>query len=164
MAASISAGAPAAEREFVVTGQRELVLTRIFDAPRQLVFKAWTEPERAARWWGPQGFTLLSCEMDVRAGGTWRRRMRSPDGKTICKHGVYREVVPPELLVFTYADEDADGHAGHATLVTVSFAEQDGKTKLTLHQAAFNSIAARDGHRGGWISCLERFAEYLANA
>ena len=144
--------------------ERELVITRVFDAPRQLVFKAWTEPDRAARWWGPQGFTTLSCEMNVRPGGAWRLCMRSPEGTMHCKRGVYREIVEPERLVFTYAWEDADGKPGHETLVTVSFAEHGGKTKLTLHQAVFESVTARDAHQGGWTRCMERFADYLATA
>ncbi len=115
----------------------ELVITRVLDAPRSLVFKAWAEADHAARWWGPQGFTTLSCQMDVRPGGTWYRRMRAPDGALICKRGVYHEVVAPERLVFTYADENADGTSGHETLVTVSFAEHGGKTRLTLRQTGF---------------------------
>jgi uncharacterized protein YndB with AHSA1/START domain len=142
----------------------ELVITRVFDAPRRLVFKLWTQPEHAVRWWGPQGFTTLSCEMDVRPGGAWRRAMRSREGTVHVKRGVYREIVEPERLVFTYADEGADGRLGHETLVTVSFAETGGKTKLTLGQAAFETAEARDAHQGGWTSCLERFADYLAAA
>jgi uncharacterized protein YndB with AHSA1/START domain len=88
--------------------------------------------------------------------------MRSPDGREHRKRGVYREVVEPERLVFTYANEDADGKLDHETLVTVTFADFGGKTKLTLHQAVFESVAARDSHEGGWTSCLERFAIYLA--
>ena len=89
--------------------ERELLITRIFDAPRHLVFQAWTEPDRAARWWGPQGFVTTYCDMDVRPGGTFRVCMRSPEGAEHWKQGVYREVVEPELLVFTFAWEDADG-------------------------------------------------------
>ncbi len=144
--------------------ERELVITRILNAPRRLVFSAWIEPDRAACWWGPRGFTTISCRMDVRPGGAWRRAMRAPDGSVHVKRGTYREVVEPERLVFTYADEDAEGNPGHETLVTVSFAEHGGKTKLTLHHVAFDSVASRDSHDGGWTSCLERFAEYLAAA
>jgi uncharacterized protein YndB with AHSA1/START domain len=100
--------------------------------------------------------------MDVRPGGAWRRAMRSPEGTVHVKRGIYREIVEPERLVFTYADENADGPTGHETLVTVSFAEVGAKTKLTLRQAAFETVAARDAHQGGWTSCLERFADYLA--
>jgi uncharacterized protein YndB with AHSA1/START domain len=156
MAAITSVGA--------VSAERELVITRVFDAPRRLVFKAWTEPDRAALWWGPQGFTTISCEMNVRPGGAWRRCMVAPDGTEHRKRGVYREIVEPERLVFTYATEDAEGRSGHETLVTVTFADLGGKTRLTLHQVAFESVAARDSHRGGWTSCLGRFAQYLANS
>jgi uncharacterized protein YndB with AHSA1/START domain len=142
--------------------ERELVIARIFDAPSHLVFQAWTQPDRAARWWGPQGFVTTYCNMDVRPGGTFRVCMRSPAGAEHWKQGVYREVVPPERLVFTFAWEDAEGKPGHQTLVTVTFAEHGDKTELTLHQAVFESVARRDEHRRGWASTLERFAEYLA--
>jgi uncharacterized protein YndB with AHSA1/START domain len=145
------------------SAQRELVVTRVFDAPRRLVFRAWTDPAQAARWWGPRGFTTISCEMDVRPGGAWRRCMRAPAGTTHCGRGVYREIVEPERLVFTYAWEDAAGHPGDETLVTVAFAEQGSKTKLTLRQSGFATVEARDSHREGWSSCLERFAGYLAD-
>ncbi len=153
MAATTSAAALAEEQE--------LVITRVFDAPRSLVFKLWTQPEHLARWWGPQGFTTVSCEMDVRPGGAWRRCMRSPEGTLYTKRGVYREIVAPERLVFTYVDVDAAGAAGSETLVTVSFAEQGGRTRLTLQHAGFESGASRDGHEGGWSSCMQRFADYL---
>jgi uncharacterized protein YndB with AHSA1/START domain len=145
----------------VESAQRELVITRIFDAPRPLVFQAWTEPDRVARWWGPQGFTTLYCDMDVRPGGAFRVCMRSPEGAEHWKQGVYREVVEPERLVFTFAWEDAEGRPGHETVVTVTFAELAGKTKLTLHQGVFETVAASDEHQRGWTSTLQRFAEYL---
>jgi uncharacterized protein YndB with AHSA1/START domain len=88
--------------------------------------------------------------------------MRSPAGAEHWKQGVYREVVEPERLVFTFAWEDAEGKPGHQTLVTLTFAEHGDKTELTLHQAVFESVARRDEHRRGWASTLERFAEYLA--
>jgi uncharacterized protein YndB with AHSA1/START domain len=142
----------------------ELVITRIFDAPRDVVFEAWTEPGRVARWWGPRGFVTTYCDMDIRPGGAFRVCMRSPEGAEHWKQGVYREVVEPERLVFTFAWEDADGNPTHQTLVTVSFAEEGSKTKLTLHQAVFETIARRDEHQRGWTSTLQRFAEYLANS
>jgi uncharacterized protein YndB with AHSA1/START domain len=144
------------------TRQRELVITRIFAAPRALVFKAWTDPAQAARWWGPQGFMTFSCQMDVRPGGAWRIGMRSPEGTDHWKQGVYREIVEPERLVFTYAWEDENGKPGHETLVTVSFAERGAETELRLHQNIFETATARDAHHGGWTSCFERFAQYLA--
>ena len=154
MAASTSAGARSSERE--------LVITRVFDAPRPLVFKAWTEPERLVRWWGPEGFTLPSCEMDLRPGGAFRFLMRSPEGNDHRLQGVYREIAEPERLVFTSAWVDADGKPGHETLVTVTFAEHGAKTTLTLHQAVFESVESRDGHEAGWTECLDRLAALLA--
>src|SRR5271166_4349847 len=142
---------------------RELVITRIFDAPRELVFKAWTEPERAVRWWGPQGFTTAYCEMDIRPGGIYRVCMRSPEGTEHRQRGVCREIVAPERIVFTFAWEDADGKPGHELLTTVTFAEHGTGTKLTLHQAVFQTAEACQSHRGGWTSCLERFADYITN-
>ena len=143
------------------TTANTLVLTRTFAAPRALVFRAWTDPARAAVWWGPQGFETLSCRMDVRAGGAWRIRMRSPQGSIHTKAGIYRQIVPPERLVFTWAWEDADEAPGYQTLVTVTFEDHGQETKLTLHQAIFESATARDSHRDGWTSCFDRFAAYL---
>ena len=141
-----------------------LLLTRIFAAPRSLVFSAWTDPARAAVWWGPRGFKTLSCQMDVRPGGAWRIRMRSPQGAIHTKRGVYQQIVPPQRLVFTWAWEDADGIPGHETLVTVTFENHGDATKLTLHQSIFESPTACQAHRDGWTSCLDRFAAYLIHA
>ena len=145
-----------------LSGERELVITRIFDAPRRLVFKMWTEPEHLVRWWGPSGFTTISGRMDVRTGGVWSRSMRAPDGRVIRKHGVYREIVMPERLVFTYVTDDLVGNPGPETLVTVTFTDLGGKTRLTLHQGGFESVLAGEAHHGGWTSCLERLAEHLS--
>ena len=101
MAASTDIAAPATERE--------LVVTRIIDAPRRLVFKAWIEPEQVALWWGPQGFTTTYCKMDIRPGGRFRLCMRSPAGTDYWKQGVYRDIVDPERIVFAFAWEDAEG-------------------------------------------------------
>jgi uncharacterized protein YndB with AHSA1/START domain len=98
--------------------------------------------------------------MDVRPGGTFRVCMRSPEGADHWKQGVYREVVEPERLVFTFAWED--GKPGHQTVVTVTFAERGEKTELTLHHAVFETVEARNSHQRGWTSTLERFAAYLA--
>jgi uncharacterized protein YndB with AHSA1/START domain len=155
MAARSSAVAESAERE--------LVITRIFDAPRSLVFKAWTEPEHMMRWWGPKGFTTPTCEMDVRPGGKLRLCMRSPEGRDYWVRGVYREVVEPERLVFT-GRVDEEGKPGHETVMTVTFADHEGKTKLTVHQAVFESVKGRDGASTGWTESLDRLAEHLATA
>jgi len=142
---------------------RELVISRLIDAPRRLVFKTWTQPAHIARWWGPQGFTTIHCDMDIRVGGTYRVGMRSPQGTEHWKRGVYREIVEPERIVFTFAWEDADGNLGHELLTTVIFAEEGTQTRLTLRQTRFEAIAARDSHIAGWTSCLQRFADYAHN-
>lgn len=152
MSASLS---PAADRE--------LTISRLIDAPRPLVFKAWTEPAQIARWWGPKGFTTIDCEMDVRPGGTYRFRMRSPDGIDHRKRGVYREIVEPERIVFTFSWEEPDGRLGHELLVTVTFETVGAKTRLTLCQGVFDSAANCASHVVGWTSCLERFGEYMTN-
>ena len=147
------------------SAERELVITRIFDAPRQLVFKAWTEPEHLERWQGaPRGFTVTTHEVELRPGGAYRFQMRSPEGTEHRLRGVFREIVEAERLVMTRAWVDAEGKPGHEALLTVSFADHEGKTRLTLHQAIFESVTARDLHRGGWSSSLECLAEYLTAA
>jgi len=141
------------------TEDRVLVLTRVFDAPRELVFRAWTEPAHLARWWGPAGFTLPVCTQDFRRGGAYRFCMRAPDGSDHWVWGVYREIVAPERLVFTWEREDAEGlRVGLNNVVTVTFAAQGRKTHLTLHHAAFQTVADRDDHEGGWSQTLERLA------
>jgi uncharacterized protein YndB with AHSA1/START domain len=144
--------------------ERVLMIERIFDAPRSLVFKAWTEPERLMRWWGPNGVTTVSCKMDLRPGGTWHTTMRSRRGGEERQQGVFREIVEPERIVFNYAFVDPTGKRGHETLVTVTFAEHQGKTKLTLNQAIFDTVVTRDDHVRGWSEALEHLAEYVATA
>jgi len=143
--------------------ERELVITRVFDAPRSLVFKAWTEPEHLMRWWGPKGFTMRVYKLDLHPDGAWRFCMRSPNGTDEWQQGVYREIVEPERLVFSYAFEDATGKPGHETLVTVTLADHGGQTKLTVHHAVFETIAVRDDHVRGWSEALDHLAAYVAN-
>lgn len=140
---------------------RDLVVSRLIDAPRELVFQAWTDPEQIARWWGPKGFLTVEHDMDIRPGGAYWFVMRSPEGTDHRKRGVYREIVAPERIAFTFAWEAADGTLGHETLVTVTFDAVDDKTRLTLRQGAFDSVAGRDDHVIGWTSCLERFGNYM---
>jgi uncharacterized protein YndB with AHSA1/START domain len=154
----MGAGSSAATK----SAERELVVTRLIDAPRLLVFKAWTEAEQVARWWGPQGFVTTHCDMDIRPGGAFRCCMRSPAGTDHWKRGIYREIVEPERIVFTFAWEGADGRPGHELLTTVTFAEEAAKTRLILHQAVFETVEQCDDHRTGWTSCLERFADYMS--
>ena len=142
--------------------ERTLVISRVLDAPRELVYKAWTQPEHLARWWGPRGFAVISYKTDVRVGGSYRFGMRSPENTEHWAHGIYREVAPPERLVLTFSWEHADGSPKHETIMTMTFAEQGEKTKLTLKQTQFESVTSRDMHRGGWNSTLDMLGEYLA--
>jgi uncharacterized protein YndB with AHSA1/START domain len=153
----------------VKPAERELVIERIFDAPRELVWKAWTDPKHVAQWWGPRGFTNPVCEMDVRPGGAILIHMRGPDGVVYPAKGVFREIVEPERLVFTdSAFEDEDGNPQLEVLTTVTFAEQGGKTKLTLHAIVIKSTPAvaeaLAGMEEGWSQSLDKLAEYLAKA
>ena len=156
---------PASARplEAAEPAERVLVITRVFDAPRDRLFEVWTKPEHMIRWWGPHGFTTPYHELDVRPGGAYRVCMRSPEGREHWLRGAYREIVAPKRLVFTYAWEDEKGEPRHETVVTVSFEAQGDKTKLTLRQAIFETVTARDAHEGGWTSNFERLAEYLAH-
>lgn len=145
---------------------RVLVITRELDAPRALVFKVWSQPEHLVRWWGPQGFTLPDCTVEFHPGGAFRCLMRSPEGTDHRMHGVYREIVEPEKISFTWTWVDEEGQPGHETLVTVLLEEAgaDGaRTKLTLHQAIFESESARDAHNEGWSECMDRLVAYVAS-
>ncbi len=133
--------------------EREVVITRIFDAPRELVFKAWTDPEHLAKWYGPKDFTATVIESDVRTGGSYHFHMRGPNYDDHWR-GVYREVVPPERLVFT-------SPAGPDSIVTLTFEDLDGKTRLTLHHGIFPTVADRDLRKNGWSSSLDCLADYL---
>jgi uncharacterized protein YndB with AHSA1/START domain len=139
----------------------ELVISRAFDAPRALVFEAWTDPARLVRWWGPRGFRTPSCKMDVREGGSFRIHMRSPEGTDHWVRGVFREVSKPERLAFTWAWEDEDGKPKHETVVKVDFTEQGGKTRLRMQQGTFESENARDQHGEGWNSAFDCLEDYL---
>lgn len=145
----------------VEPAERALVITRVFDAPAALVFKLWTDPNHVRKWWGPTNYPATYLEMDVRPGGAWRGCLQSTEtGKELWQGGVFREVAPPHRLVFTFA-WDEEGERGLETLVTVAFAEQNGKTLMTFRHAPFQSIAERDGHQGGWTSTFDRLADYL---
>lgn len=142
---------------------RTLVISRVFDAPRALVFKAFSQPEHVARWFGPEDHTVASCEMDFRVGGAYFFVLRAPAGKAHRLKGVYREIAPPERLAFTWAWVDAEGTcSSQETLVELSFAEEGDKTRLTLHQALFETTDARDAHSQGWTSTLNSLERYLA--
>ena len=141
---------------------RELVITRVVDAPRRLVFEAYTKPEHLQQWLlGPEGWTMPVCEIDLRPGGAWRFVWRQPDGTEMEMHGVYREIVPPERLVNT----ESWGADWPETLNTVQLDEQDGKTTITT-RVLYPSKEARDAARrtgmtDGVAATFDRLEEYL---
>jgi uncharacterized protein YndB with AHSA1/START domain len=140
-----------------------LTITRAFDAPRTLVFKAWTDPKMLARWWGPHHFTNPVCEVDVRPGGGIRIDMRGPEGTVYPMTGVFHDIVVPERLVFSTTPLDEAGKPMFEVLNTVTFEENAGTTKFTL-QARFvktTAVAAQylEGMEAGWTQSLERLEE-----
>ena len=146
----------------------DLVVTRIFDAPAELVFKMFTDPKHLAQFWGPMGFTSTVREMDPRPGGAFRIDMRGPDGVIYPCKGVYRDVVEPERIVYIGEPDGSHGCGGGLpprALVTITFAGHDGKTTLTIN-TRFEAAADRDaamkmGFTTGWASCLDRLADLL---
>ncbi|MEO6893021.1 MAG: SRPBCC family protein [Ktedonobacteraceae bacterium] len=147
----------------VEPGKQEIVMTRLFDAPRELVFKAYTAPNLIPQWWGPENVTTIVHKMDVRPGGTWRYVQRDTNGNQYAFYGVYHEVIVPERLVYTF---EFEGMPGRVLLETVTFEEQDGKTKLT-DTSIFQTLEDRDsmlstGMEQGAAESMNRFAELLA--
>jgi uncharacterized protein YndB with AHSA1/START domain len=172
VAESSAKNSPAVDREFLIT--------RVFDAPRELVFKAWTEPKHLAQWWGPHPFTTPICQMDVRPGGAYRIVMRSPDGADYPLTGVYREVVKPERLVMTMDASEhpsewhdlvnpnrskGDNNPAGEMLSTITFEEIAGKTRVTVRvlliSAAVRDAMVKMGMNEGWSQSLQRLAELL---
>lgn len=150
-----------------------LVIARIFDAPRELVWKAWTEPEHFMKWWGPKDYTCPFCEVDFRVGGKYLYCMRSPEGKDYWATGIYREIIPMERIVFTdcFADEKGNvvpgTHYGMSPdfpvemLVIVTFESRDGKTKMTLKHLGVPAGPDSEGTQQGWSESFEKLAEIL---
>jgi len=150
-----------------------LIITRIFDAPRELVWKAWTEPKLVMRWWGPYGFTAPVAKIDLRVGGKILFAMRSPDGKDYWSTGVYREIEKPERIVSTDSFSDEKGNIVPAShygmtgdwpeelIVTVTFEEQKGTTKFTLRHEGIPPGEMMDEARAGWSGSFDKLAEVL---
>jgi len=138
-------------------------LTRVLKAPRDLVFRAFVEPARMRQWWAPRGFTLLSCDLDLREGGAWRMTIRADDtGAVQTEVGVYREIREPERLAFTHSWVRADGTLTPQTLVTATFADRGNRTEVNFRQEDFATSAACLSHEDGWSSSLDQLIGYLA--
>jgi uncharacterized protein YndB with AHSA1/START domain len=160
-------------------GERELVITRIFAAPRELVWKAFTEPDRLARWWGPKGFTMLVRTLDFRPGGVFHYSMRSPGGQVMWGRFVYRELQAPERMVFVNSFADEAGNIIRSSfsptwpleiLNTVTLTESDGTTTVTLRGGPINTTAeeretfwnSQESVRQGFAGTFDQLATYLA--
>jgi uncharacterized protein YndB with AHSA1/START domain len=148
-----------------MSSDREIVVTRVFDAPREMVFDAWTDPKHLPCWWGPRGFTTTIHEMDVRPGGIWRLTMHGPDGTDYKNRIVFIEVVKPERLVYRHEPQHDAEPVTHET--TVTFAAQGDKTHVTLRML-FETAAHRErvvtkyNAIEGGNQTLARLAEHLA--
>jgi uncharacterized protein YndB with AHSA1/START domain len=164
------------------TKTADFVIARVFDAPRDLVWKCFAEAEQMKEWFGPKGSTIVASKMDLRVGGTYLGAMRGPDGRVMWAKFVYREIVAPERLVWVHSfSDEAGGLTRHPLsptwplelLTTVTFEDvPGGKTKVTLRWSPLNATAeeaktfeaARDGMTQGWSGSFERLAAYLTNA
>ncbi len=157
----------------------EFVITRTFDAPRNLVWAAWTDVKHLKEWFGPKGFKIIACDMDLRKGGEFHYGMQSPDGFTMWGKWTFREINPPKELVVVTSFSDKDRgitrHPGSATwpletLSRTTFTEKDGKTILTVHWTALNANeterntfdGAHDGMKMGFTGTFEQFDAFLA--
>jgi uncharacterized protein YndB with AHSA1/START domain len=152
---------------------REIVIERTFDAPRELVWRALTQPEHLMRWASPKGCTSPVYQVDLRVGGKYLNCMRSPDGQDCWSTGIYREIVPPERLVYTDSFADPDGNPVPGSyygwemdgvdemLVTITLAEVNGKTRLTLHHTGLPAGKHTDMMAQGWNELLDKLAATL---
>jgi uncharacterized protein YndB with AHSA1/START domain len=154
---------PVANPENVDEALHELSIRRVFDAPRDLVYEAFTNPEHARHWMGPRGVVATHFEQDARPGGRWRaclHQVEDWEGKRypdLWQGGVFKEIVPPERIVYTFAWEGQGGQPTRETLITITFTElDDSKTQMDFHQAFFDSVGLCDGHNQGWNSSFDR--------
>jgi len=173
-------GKPGAAASSGASAGKEFVITRVFDAPREVHFKAWTEPERLKQWWGPKGFLWVACTIDLRPGGMFHYCMRSPDGYEMWGNFVYREIVPPERIVFVNSFSDQKGgitrHPLSATwplevLNVLTLSDHSGKSTLTLRGGPINATeeerntftAGFPSMQKGFSGTFDQLDEYLKN-
>ncbi len=163
MADGVTANSAKAVREGS-PDDRTLVIERVFKAPPDEVFKAWTDPQILVQWWGPEGHHVPEYAMDVREGGAWRSVMMSDKGEAHTVSGVYREIAPPKRLVMTWAWEQPNGGRGHETVVELSFEPAPEGTRMRLVQRLFQSVEQRDNHRLGWNSTFNKLEALSAKS
>jgi len=161
--------------ESATTTGQAVVIERMFDAPRELVWQAWTEPDQIAQWFGPTGYTIPSIEVDLRIGGRMLFAMRSPEGEDIWSLGVFREIDPPSRLAWDDSFADPDGNIVPASYydmegdvplvmtVTVTLEDVDGRTKMTMLHAGL-PVEHGEGANEGWSQSFDKLAEYLSAA
>jgi uncharacterized protein YndB with AHSA1/START domain len=140
---------------------KHLHIERTLPAARGLVYQAFTDPQRMLQWFGPHGFSATTIELDVRKGGSWRGGMRGPDGGEMIASGVYREIVPNERLVFTYAWEE-HGVRGHETVCCLELSDEGNQTRMVFTQGPFESAKSSAGHQGGWSEAFEKLARAVS--
>jgi uncharacterized protein YndB with AHSA1/START domain len=155
-------GTKSGELTVTTPSDREIVMTREFNAPRELVFKAHSSCEDLSRWWGPRKYEFASCDIDFRPGGKWRIVHRGPDGEEYAFRGEYREIVPPERIVWTF---EFEGFPGNVSVETLSLEEQDGKTMFRA-TSVYDTVEQRDamlksGMEEGASESMDRLDEYL---
>jgi uncharacterized protein YndB with AHSA1/START domain len=143
-----------------VSGAGVLRMARVVPAPRRRVFRAWTDPDELKRWWGPGRFTTLHAEIDLRPGGSYLLVMQPPDGTPLRLSGTYREVKPPERLVYTWRWEDGVPETGE-TLVEVEFRDRGDQTEIVVVHRGFPEDSPQDPYRLGWRSGLGKLATVL---
>jgi uncharacterized protein YndB with AHSA1/START domain len=153
--------------------ENELIINRTFDAPRDLIWKAWMDPELMMRWWGPKGFTAPACTIDFRVGGRYLYCMRSPEGQDYWSTGVYHEIVQPERIICSDSFADEKGNVVPAThydmspdfplelQVTVTLEEQDGTTRMTLRHVGIPPGIMSEMCEAGWNESFDKLAESL---
>jgi len=143
------------------SGEITLQVRRTVAAARERVFRAWTDAEEFRKWWGPPGYSTPSADIDLRAGGRYRIAMKSPGGEVLHLTGVFREVRPPDKLVYTWNWEGTRGEHMGETLVTVEFLDRGRSTEIVVTHEGFPNDERRDGHQQGWLGCLDRLADAL---
>lgn len=145
--------------------QYDVTITRVFDAPREIVFQAWTDAKLVQQWWGPKYFTNPLCEVDARPGGQMLIHMQAPDGQIYPDRAIFHEVVAPERLVFTSMAFEHDNTADLEVLFTVTFADENGKTRMTLHGEVINATPEMQGPLSGmeegWSMSFDKLEEAL---
>ena len=167
--------------KYALQAEKPFVISRRFDAPRDLLWKSWTEAERLKQWWGPKGFVVHTCKVDLRPGGVFHYGMSAPDGSDMWGRFLYREIDRPRRLEFIVSFSDPDGgisrHPGHLEwppqmLSTVTFEEAGGKTTVTVQWQAYEATdlerkTFQDGMASmqeGWTGTFEQLDGYLAKA